>query len=261
MLPELGRIGPLVLRSYSVMLDAAILAGLGMLAYRGWKVEGKPTRWLDAGLVALVAGVIGARAEHVLIHFDYFAEHPLEIAQVWLGGLEWHLAVALGLAGLALGCRRKDVSFRDAIDALAPILSAGAGLAYGGCWLSACGYGREVPSLADTPRFISAELPDIYGTVAPRLNSQVFGVAASLILLGVALILAWRLQHKGVRLWIVLALLSGAAFAINATVGDPAPMVGPLRLDQCFDLAMMVIGLAGTVLSLRGLRQVRQGTG
>jgi len=251
MLPELGRIGPIVIRSYSLMLDLAILIGLGALAWHGGRAEDRHTRWLDAGLVAVIAGLVGGRLEHVLIHWGYFADHSAEIPQFWLGGLEWHLAVIFGLIALAAGCRAWKINFRQAVDVIGLIAPVAAALIFGGCWLSACGYGQEVDSLADYPRFVAAELPDMYGIVAPRLNTQVFGIVAGLILTGVAVVLARRIHRSGTHFWIILALLAATLFALGALRGDPIPMVGVFRLDQLLDLGVTAVALAGLYFSLR----------
>jgi prolipoprotein diacylglyceryltransferase len=251
MLPELGRIGPVVLRSYSVMMSMVFAIGLGALAWHGWREEDRHTRWLDAGLVTIAAGLIGGRLEHVLIHGLYFAEHPEQILQVWLGGLEWHLAVGFGLGALAWVCRRWKIDFREVAGVLALIAPLGAALIFGGCWLAGCGYGQEVASLADYPPGVAAELPDMFGIVAPRLNSQLFGVAASLVVLGFSYFLARTVKVGSARLWITLALIGALAFALGATRGDEALMIGPLRLDQVLDLFVAAGSLFGAYLSLK----------
>jgi phosphatidylglycerol---prolipoprotein diacylglyceryl transferase len=50
-------------------------------------------------LVAVVTGIIGARAWFVLLNIDYFWEHPLESYQIWLGGQ----SIQGGLIGGILG--------------------------------------------------------------------------------------------------------------------------------------------------------------
>jgi phosphatidylglycerol:prolipoprotein diacylglycerol transferase len=50
-------------------------------------------------LVAVVTGIIGARAWFVLLNINYFWEHPLESYQIWLGGQ----SIQGGLIGGILG--------------------------------------------------------------------------------------------------------------------------------------------------------------
>ncbi len=250
--PILAQLGPITLRSYTILLDAALLVGAISLALQGRRLERRPVEWLDAGLVAVVFGLIGGRAEHVLIHREYFAQAPTEIPQLWLGGIEWHLAALVGLGGLALGCRWRRVGWASALDALALAVPLGAALVFGGCWLGGYGYGREVQTLAAYPPGLAAESPDLYGLVAPRLNTQLFGVAASLIvLIGVAL-LARRVRQPGVAFWAALAAVALIDAALAFTRGDPVPMFGSLRLDAI--LALVVAVAAGAALAV-GLRR------
>src|SRR5438105_15756101 len=114
MASELGQIGPIVIRTYTLLLDLAILIGLIVLAWQGHRTEGRAAAWLDAGLGALVGGLILGRIVHVAIYWAYFSEHVDQIAQVWRGGMDWHGAVLGGLIGLALMCRWRSVSFDGA---------------------------------------------------------------------------------------------------------------------------------------------------
>ncbi|GAB4473361.1 MAG: hypothetical protein Kow00124_12260 [Anaerolineae bacterium] len=249
MMPELGRIGPFVIRSYTLLLDLAILTSLGLLAWQGWRRGKRPVDWLDAGLAALVGGLLLGRAVHVAVHWAYFEGHLGEAAQLWRGGIDWHGALAGGLAGVVVYCRALPLSFRQVSDTLALLLPIGALLAFGGCLLSSCSYGREVMTLADYPPPLALELPDVYGVVSPRLASQVYGLVLSTVVLIAALVLTRLVRREGVRFWIVLALLGGGVFAIGFTRGDPIPMLGSLRLDQMLDLLIAGAGIMGAVIA------------
>lgn len=249
MKPYFGNLGPIPIGSYTVLLDLAIIAGLVVLAWRGQRREGRPGAWVDAGLAALVAGVIGGRLGHVAIHWAYFVEHPAEIYRIWQGGLNWHGAIASGLVGLLVTARLRGVDWRGALDALAFVLPVGVALTFGGCLLARCAYGREVASLADYSGLVAAELPDLYGLVAPRLLSQGFGIALGAILLLIGWGLSRLIKREGVMFWLVLALLALGVFAIGYTLGDTLPAVGPLRLDQVLDLTVAVASLIAALVT------------
>ena len=245
MAPELGRIGPIVIRTYALFLDMAVLAGLGWLAWQGHRIARQPVAWLDAGLGALVGGIAAGRLGHAAIHWAYFSEHPEQIGQVWRGGLDWHAGVVGGLIGLVLVCRWRGVDFPAALDALAVMVPVWAALISTGCLMGSCGHGREVSSLADYPPLVAAELPDLYGVVLPRLASQLYGIVWAGIVLIITVAALRRINQPGGRFWPVLGLLAGGAFAIGFTRGDAAPMVGALRLDQILDLAIAALALLG----------------
>ncbi len=257
MMPTVGQIGPITIRTYTLLLDLAVLIGLATLAWQAWKLDQKPAHWLDAGLGALAAGLIAARLGHVAIHWMYFSEHPSEIWEIWRGGLDWHTAVLGGLGGLAGICRLRKLGFWQVSDVLAWSLPIGVMLTYTGCLMTNCGHGREVRSLADYPALLVAELPDLYGITVPRFSSQLYGIALGAGMLGmVALLRRW----PG-RLWAALALLGLGAFGIGFTRGDAVPMVGALRLDQVFDLGVAVTGMVGAVLAHRFNKNEKKVTG
>lgn len=257
MMPELVRIGPFVIQSYTALLNLAILGGLGVLAWQGWRTRQQAVVWLDAGLSAVVGGIIFGRVEHVLIHWNYFADHAAEMAQLWRGGLGWHGAVIGGLTGLAIFCAIRRLSIRPITDTLALILPPASALIYLGCLMGRCSYGQEVETLASYPPLVAAELPDLYGIVAPRLTSQLYGIAWGIVLTGVSVLLVKLIRREGVRFWLVLMLLSLGSFGIGFTRGDAALLVGTLRLDQVFDLATAGAGLLGALLSSTMSRTAR----
>jgi phosphatidylglycerol---prolipoprotein diacylglyceryl transferase len=250
MAPEFARIGSISIRTYSLILDLAVLLTLAVLAWQGHRRDSRSTAWLDAGLGALVGGIVLGRAGHVAVYWGYYSHHLDQLIQLSRGGLDWHTAVLGAMLGLALGCRWRGVSFRDLTDVLALVLPLGAMLTYTGCLMTSCGHGYEVESLAGYPPLVVMELPDLFGVVAPRLASQLYGIAWSAVVLILTFTLIRRIERPGVRLWIVLALLALGAFAIGFTRGDEAPYVGALRLDQVLDLSIVVLGVLMTWIML-----------
>ncbi len=105
--PILVQLGPLAIRWYGLCFAAAFLVGYWI---EGWiyRKEGKPTESLDALLAYMIVGaVVGARLGQVFFYDPYYYfTHPLEIPQVWKGGLASH-GGALGiLIALYLYTRR-----------------------------------------------------------------------------------------------------------------------------------------------------------
>src|SRR5688500_2929025 len=97
--PRFAALGPFVLNTYNLAFALAVLTTAGIAAYR---LRGlvRTGDWVDACIGALVGGAVGARLAHVLLNWDYFAEHSGEIFQLRAGGLDWHGAVIGGLLGL-----------------------------------------------------------------------------------------------------------------------------------------------------------------
>ncbi|MBE2233077.1 MAG: prolipoprotein diacylglyceryl transferase, partial [Anaerolinea sp.] len=85
--------------SYRVVMLLTLLAALGCLA---WQQRRGRKDALDLGLLALLAGVIGARVGHVLANWAYYGERQAAMLDLRDGGLSWHGGLLAGLAALAL---------------------------------------------------------------------------------------------------------------------------------------------------------------
>ncbi len=89
--PILIDMGPVQIRWYGLCFLSGFLIGYQMMKWM-CRREGKPVEALDSLLTYLIIGtIIGARLGHVLFYDPgYYFSHPLEILQVWKGGLASH---------------------------------------------------------------------------------------------------------------------------------------------------------------------------
>lgn len=239
-------LGPLTLRTFSLLLALGIVTSIVLFALRR---GGRAGDHIDIALTALVSGLVGARLFHVLLHWDYFADNFNEALRLNAGGLDWHGAVLGGLLGLSLASRWRKVAFRAALDALTPALPLLALASWVGCAAAACAYGAEVDTLAHYPPLVVAETRDIFGIVAPRHNTQLFGAALSLLLLLMTALLFWRRWLSGRRFWLVLAFLSLGMFLIAFSRGDAVLLVAGLRGDQWLDVVFLAVSLQQAAFS------------
>ncbi len=104
--PVIVSVGPFALRWYSLCFALGFLGGY-FIALRLFEREGRDTRLVDSLLVWLVmATIVGARLGQVLFYEPrYFWSHPLEIVQVWHGGLASHGGFTAVLLALVLFSR------------------------------------------------------------------------------------------------------------------------------------------------------------
>ena len=116
-------LGPLPIRAYALCIIAGILVAI-WLTNRRWRERGgNPDHVWDVGAWAIVLGIIGGRAYHVItdpeLYFDS-GRHPIDAFKVWDGGLGIWGAIALGTAGAWIGCRRRNIKLAVFADAAAP---------------------------------------------------------------------------------------------------------------------------------------------
>jgi prolipoprotein diacylglyceryl transferase len=84
---------------------------------------GRPGQALDVAVWAVPFGIVGARIYHVVTDPElYFAagRNPWNALAIWNGGLGIWGAVAMGIVGAWIGCRRNGVRLLDYGDAAAP---------------------------------------------------------------------------------------------------------------------------------------------
>ncbi len=89
--PEIFRIGSFAIRWYGVLFALGFLLGYQIMNYI-FKREKKPIRSLETLTFYVVIGtIVGARLGHCLFYEpEYYLSNPLEILQVWHGGLASH---------------------------------------------------------------------------------------------------------------------------------------------------------------------------
>jgi prolipoprotein diacylglyceryl transferase len=116
--PVLLHIGPLEIRYYGVFFALSLLLAYE-LARKLCTQKKLSTDLLDSLSVYLVIGlIVGARLGHIVFYdLAYYLAHPIEILEVWKGGLASHGA-AIGLL-IAYGIflwRHKKLKFFDFAD-------------------------------------------------------------------------------------------------------------------------------------------------
>jgi phosphatidylglycerol:prolipoprotein diacylglycerol transferase len=198
-------LGPWALPSYST----ALIAAIALSALVGWRLWRGPARaWTLICVAVLAGGVLGGRMAHVLAHWGYFQFAPGEALRLDGGGLDWWGAALGGLGGAALAARVQRRKLAPILDALTPALPLLALAGSLGCWAATCAYGAEVPTLAGVSTLVAAELPDVYGLVAPRYQTQLWMAGWSLLLLGLVGVWFWRGWLARWRFWLALALVA-----------------------------------------------------
>lgn len=96
--PVAFTIGSVQIRWYAIIISAGFILAAIYCFRRAKRFGIDLDRLTDIVLGGLVGGIIGARAYYVLFKLDYYAANPLEIFQIWNGGL----AIYGGLIGAIL---------------------------------------------------------------------------------------------------------------------------------------------------------------
>jgi prolipoprotein diacylglyceryl transferase len=120
--PEIVNIFGISLRYYGLLFAGGLILCVYILRWI-YKRENIPSEHLDKlSIYGIIGIVVGARLGHCLFYEpSYYLSHPLEILQIWHGGLASHGGVLGLLIALYLYSRKTKHSMIDTFDLIAVV--------------------------------------------------------------------------------------------------------------------------------------------
>ncbi len=104
------------------------------------------SRWVNFGIITLISSLLGARLLFVLFSAAYFASRPLDIPQVWMGGLSWSGALLGGVLAIVALSYLRHIPLPVVADRMAPMVPPLAIAVWIACWQAGCAYGPLSPA-------------------------------------------------------------------------------------------------------------------
>ena len=172
----------------------------------------------DLFFYTLLSAFLGSRILFVLINFDAFRQHPLQIFKIWEGGLVFYGGLIPAAAVAFWYMRRHGLALWKLADLISPLIALGLSSGRIGCFLAGCCYGRET----SLPWAIVFRNPDSLARLnVPLHPTQLYDAANGLALF---FFLSWMEKRKafdGQIFWLFLLLYSMTRFFIEIFRGDP----------------------------------------
>lgn len=247
-------IGPIPVRAYALCILTGVFVAVWWSDRRYRARGGQPEVVLDVAIVAVPAGIIGARIYHVLSSPEaYFGRDgdPALIPQVWLGGLGIWGGIAGGaLAGLLL-LRHRGLRIAPLADAVAPALLVAQAIGRLGNWFNQELYGAST-TLPWGLQIDDAHLPPGSSYPPGTLFHPTFLYEALWNLAGAAA-LVWigrrMLTRRGVTggrlMWVYLMVYTAGRVWIEMLRIDEAETILGLRLNVWTSIVIFLIGAIG----------------
>jgi phosphatidylglycerol:prolipoprotein diacylglycerol transferase len=127
--PVFFSLGPVAVRWYGLMYVLGFVAFivLGKLRVRRGLGNGMTEAGVDDLLLYAVLGVIlGGRLGYVIFYKpEYYLAHPLEILQIWAGGMSFHGGFLGVLLAVWIFCALKKLRWITTMDFIAPLVPLG----------------------------------------------------------------------------------------------------------------------------------------
>jgi phosphatidylglycerol---prolipoprotein diacylglyceryl transferase len=147
--------GPISVHWYGLMYGLAFLQFILLGNYRTTLPHIKAQGWTkdevsDMVFYGMFGVIIGGRLGEVIFYqLEYFLQHPLEIFQVWRGGMSFHGGFLGVVIAMYLWARKSKRALGDVYDFIAPLVPLGYAAGRIGNFINA-----ELPG-----RMASADLP------------------------------------------------------------------------------------------------------
>ena len=220
--------------SYGVMVALGFLIAVYLASREARRAGIAPENIFDIGLYALLFGIIGARALHILLERAYYINRPFDIIMINRGGLAFHGGLIAGIMAAWFFTKRNRMPLWKTSDVIIPYVALGQAIGRIGCFLNGCCYG--IPTYLPVGISLPGHLQRLHPT---QLYSSIF--------LFLTFIILKRIYRKkkfdGAVFFSYLLIFSFGRFFIDFLRGDLSRVFLGMRTSQLISLGIFLIAL------------------
>ncbi|PLR87889.1 prolipoprotein diacylglyceryl transferase [Bacillus sp. V33-4] len=234
-------LGPIQVHWYGVIIGVGIALAL-WIAMREADRRGLSKDLLaDLMLWAIPIAIISARIYYVIFEWDYYAQNPSEIVQIWNGGIAIHGALIGSVITAYIFAKKKKISFWKLADITAPSIILGQAIGRWGNFINQEAHGGEVSRafLEDLflPEFIINQMYIGGSYYHPTfLYESVWNLAGFIVLL-----LLRRVNLRRGELFLTyVTWYSIGRFFIEGLRTDSLMLTENLRMAQTISIALII---------------------
>ena len=235
-------LGPLELRGYGLMIALGVVAAVWLAQKRWAERGGDPDDIVSIAMLAVPAGLVGARLYHVATDWQDYQGRWLDVVKVWQGGLGIPGGIALGVAVGLVVARRKRIRLPVILDAATPALPLAQAIGRWGNWFNQELFGRPT----DLPwglRIDPSHRPARYADVETFHPTFLYESLWNLALCG---FLIWLGRRRVLRPGYLFAAYVGGYFLARLGLEmlrvDPASLLLGVRVNVWVSLAGIAAG-------------------
>lgn len=249
--------GPIQVHWYGILIGIGILLAYwyATIELKRRNLDRKPVD--DMAFFVILAGVIGARLYYVLFNLAYFIEKPVEILQIWKGGLAIHGALLGGALAFFTYVFIKKIPWRTYADVVIPGVLLAQAVGRWGNFFNNEAFGRPTSSLlklyippenrpAGYENFSYFEPTFLYESVWNLLGFVILFVLSRIFYSG-----GEKSEFApGLILFSYLIWYSIGRFFIEILRTDSL-YIGQFKTAQVMSIILFLIGLIGLIFSFR----------
>lgn len=243
--PVIFNIGGFEIRWYSVLIAIAVIIGYFLILSESKRFKIKKEFMFNMMFWTLIFAIIGARLYYVVFNLEYYTSNPIEILQVWKGGLAIHGGLLFGAITILIYCKKYQVRVGKILDIIVPALLLGQAIGRWGNFFNGEAYGtivtyNQLVDMKIIPQFIIDNM-----FINGNYHLPMFYFESIWCLLGffLSLFLRRRKYIKDGQLVAFYMMWYGVARFVIEMFRTDALMAGNVRVAQVVSVLMFVIGL------------------
>lgn len=248
--PEIFRIGGVAVRWYGLLFASSFLFGY-IIMNRIFKNENLGEPVLDRLTIYMAVGVIlGARLGHCFFYEpSYYLKHPVEIFEIWRGGLASHGAAIGILLAIWFFAKKEKKDYIWALDRIAIVVALSGFFIRMGNLMNSEIYGIETTVPWGFVFLRNHE-------VAPKHPTQIYEGLAYLAIFILLYRIYWskKGEHiQGTLISLICILVFTARFFIEFLKEDQVAFEAHMKLNmgQLLSIPFILLGIVGLYLSLK----------
>lgn len=251
MYPRLLTFGNLTLPTYGAFMAIAVVSALLLAMALARRTGLNRDRTWTLGLLAVFSAIAGSKVFAIFSNWSSVLASPrvlLSLPAMQSQGVDYG-GILLALVVCAAYFAYARLPLLRTLDAAAPALALGQGIASMGCLMAGCGYGQPITGagrhwgILFNSRF--AERTTGVPLGIPLYPTQIYESAAGLVICGVLLFLLARPHRDGDVAGAWLFLFGIARFFLEFYRGDPGRgslLQGAFTGVQAVTVTMVVLG-------------------
>ena len=214
------------------------------LERRGWGTRDDAS---SIAMIAVPAGVIGARLYHVITDWERFDGRLIDTVKIWQGGLGIWGGVLVGVLVGMWVAKRRGIAVGNVLTAVAPALPLGQAIGRWGNWFNQELFGRPT-TLPWALEIADRKIPTGYASGTLFHPTFLYESLGCLLLIFVLLQLERRIPQRPAQLFFCyVAGYSILRFFVEGLRIDDAKSAGGLRLNQWTSLVTLVSSVTAII--------------
>ncbi len=240
---------------YSIFILFGLLSGCFVIYREIKRQKINEDFFINLLFYGFIFGLIGARLYYVAFHLDYYLKYPIEILEIWNGGLAIHGGILAGFLWILFYTKKYKARTMKVLDIIVPGLLLGQAIGRWGNFFNQEAFGAittaESLKKLGLPDFIIEGMKVDGAYRQPTfLYESIWNFCGFLALL---MLRRYKYVKTGQLTGFYLMWYSFGRFFIEGMRTDSL-MLGPIRIAQAVSILLFIVGLLIFLFAKKGSR-------